>query len=179
MSKKEDPRAIRSKKMFKDAVLALLIEEGSVSRLTVQKIADRAELNRATFYLHYEDINDLLKQTTRELFEEMSMKLQALIQMDVFDNREHLILFLDYIYENRKYFAVLFEQKKFETYLFKILKRFIEKRRDAKSDLLPENYVSSDIRAASLMGIIMWWIKDGTHFSSEYIADQIHLMHRR
>ena len=107
------------------------------------------------------------------------MKLQALIQMDVFDNREHLILFLDYIYENRKYFAVLFEQKKFETYLFKILKRFIEKRRDAKSDLLPENYVSSDIRAASLMGIIMWWIKDGTHFSSEYIADQIHLMHRR
>ena len=36
MSKKEDPRAIRSKKMFKDAVLALLIEEGSVSRLTVQ-----------------------------------------------------------------------------------------------------------------------------------------------
>jgi len=179
MAKKEDPRAIRSKKMFKEAVLALLVEEGSISQLTVQKIADRAELNRATFYLHYEDINDLLKQTTREIFDELSMKLQALIQTEVIENRDQLIVFLDYIYENRKYFAVLFEHKNFESYLFKLLKNFIETRRDAKRDRLPDNYVSSEIRAASLMGIIMWWIKDGIHFSSEYIADQIHLMYRR
>ena len=179
MVKKEDPRAIRSKKMFKEAILSLLVEEGSISQLTVQKIADRAELNRATFYLHYQDINDLLKQTTRELFDEMSIKLQALIQVEVFDNRDQLILFLDYIYENRKYFGVLLEQKNFESYLFKLLKKFIEMRRDIKRDQLPENYVSSDIRAASLMGIITWWIKDGIHFSSEYIADQIHLMYKR
>lgn len=179
MSKKEDPRSIRSRKMFKEAVLALLIEEGSISRLTVQKIADRAELNRATFYLHYEDINDLLRQTTRELFDEISKKLQDLIQTDVMENREQLILFLDYIYENRKYFAVLFEEKSFEMHLYKLLKKFIESRRHAKSEPLPENYVSSEIRAASLMGIIMWWLKDGIHYSAEYIADQIHLMHRR
>ena len=179
MVKKEDPRAIRSKKMFKDALLSLLIEEQTVSGLTVQKIAKRADLNRATFYLHYEDINDLVKQTTRDIFDELSMKLEALIHTDVMQNRQQLMMFLDYIYENRKYFAVLFENKSLETYLFKLLKKFIETRRFKKLDELPENYVSIDILAASLMGIIMWWIKDGIHFSSEYIADQIHLLYRR
>lgn len=179
MAKKEDPRAVRSRKMFKEAVLELLIEEGSISRLTVQKIADRAQLNRATFYLHYEDINDLVRQTTRELFDEMSNKLQVLIRTDVMENRDQLVMFLDYIYQNRNYFAVIFEDKSFETHLYKLFKRFIESRRDAKREPLPENYVSSEIRAASLMGIIMWWMKDGIHYSSEYIADQIHLMHRR
>jgi len=39
--KKEDPRAVRSKKMFKQALLELLVENPSLSQLTVQKIAQR------------------------------------------------------------------------------------------------------------------------------------------
>ena len=58
--KKEDPRAIRSKRMIKKAVVDILIENPDISKLTVQKISKRAELNRATFYLHFLDIDDLL-----------------------------------------------------------------------------------------------------------------------
>ena len=39
-------------------------------------------------------------------------------------------------------------------------------------------YVDSDIKTASLVGVIMWWLKNGLHVSSDYIADQIHLMYR-
>ena len=58
--KKEDPRTIRSREMFKNAVFSLLSEDYNISNLTVQKVAAEAGLNRTTFYLHYQDIQDLL-----------------------------------------------------------------------------------------------------------------------
>ncbi|WP_307852096.1 TetR-like C-terminal domain-containing protein [Neobacillus rhizophilus] len=86
--------------------------------------------------------------------------------------------FFDYIYENRKFFSILFENKSIETNLFNLIKNLIETRRNNKQKELPKSYVSIDILTASLMGIIIWWIKDGIHYSSEYIANQISLMYK-
>lgn len=47
--KKEDPRTVRSREMFKNAVFSLLCENPSISSLTVQKVATKAGLNRTTF----------------------------------------------------------------------------------------------------------------------------------
>lgn len=38
-TKKEDPRTIRSREMFKNAVISLLSEDSTISNLTVQKVA--------------------------------------------------------------------------------------------------------------------------------------------
>ena len=54
--KKEDPRTIRSREMFKNAVFSLLCEDPAILNLTVQKVAAKAGLNRTTFYLHYQGI---------------------------------------------------------------------------------------------------------------------------
>ncbi|WP_284035876.1 TetR-like C-terminal domain-containing protein [Neobacillus sp. 114] len=87
--------------------------------------------------------------------------------------------FFDYIHENRKFFAILFENKSIETNLYNLIKNLIETRRNNKQKELPKNYVYIEILTASLMGIIIWWIKDGIHYSSEYIANQISLMYKR
>ncbi|MEF2098463.1 TetR/AcrR family transcriptional regulator C-terminal domain-containing protein [Bacillus sp. CFBP9009] len=178
-NRKEDPRAIRSKKMLKNAVFTLLAENLDISQLTVQKIANRAELNRATFYLHYADINDLLRQIVHEVFDDLSTKFNPLIQNNNMNEQEQLISFLDYIYEYRKFFAVLFEDKGFKNSLFKLIKNTVEMQRSVKNLDLKENIVAVDILAASLLGIIMWWITDGIHFSSEYIASQIISMYKK
>ncbi|ULT59991.1 hypothetical protein L1999_04855 [Neobacillus drentensis] len=60
---KTDPRIKRTKKMFKEALISLIQEHEDASRLTVQMIADRAELNRATFYC--ESINKKRASTFR------------------------------------------------------------------------------------------------------------------
>ncbi|SFS56414.1 TetR-like C-terminal domain-containing protein [Paenibacillus sp. 453mf] len=179
--KKEDPRAIRSKNMFKQAALSLLVEEPSISQVTVQKVADRAELNRATFYLHYVDINDLMTKVTNEMFDELSIKLEPLVQSEILDNEEDLTRFLDYIYENRKLFAVLFEHKNYESRLFNLFKHLIETRRN-KAQItrgLPDHLVSIEILTSSIIGVIMWWIREGIHFSSEHIANQISMIYKK
>ena len=66
----------------------------------------------------------------------------------------------------------------FEEQLFLLIKQLIETRRENAEEELPVDYVAIDIKTASLVGIIMWWIKQGLHFSSDYIANQIYLMYR-
>ncbi|MEK3863231.1 TetR-like C-terminal domain-containing protein [Paenibacillus sp. FSL H7-0716] len=177
--KRVDPRAIRSKKMLKNAVFSLLADNVEVSQLTVQKIANRAELNRATFYLHYEDINDLLRQIVHEIFDDLSMKVEPLLQMKSNNEQEQLVTFLNYFYEYRKVFAVLIEHKGFKKHLTNLLKSTVNKRRNMRNIDSTKEVVSVDIIAASLLGIIMWWIKDGNQYSAEYIAGQITLMYKR
>jgi AcrR family transcriptional regulator len=177
--KRVDPRAIRSKKMLKNAVFSLLEENPDISHLTVQKIANRAELNRATFYLHYEDINDLLRQIVHEIFDDLSMKVEPLLQVKSSNEQEQLVTFLNYFYEYRNVFAVFVEHKGFKNHLSNLLKNTIETRRKARRIEPTKEVVSVDIVVSSLLGIIMWWIKDGIQYNSEYIAAQITLMHRR
>lgn len=40
-----------------------------LERITVKELADLAEINKATFYLHYKDIYDLSEQLENELFQ--------------------------------------------------------------------------------------------------------------
>ncbi len=69
MSRKErksDPRVIRSRQLLRAALISLIPEKG-FGAISVQDIADRATLNRATFYLHYQDKTELLMDAFEEL----------------------------------------------------------------------------------------------------------------
>lgn len=171
-SKKEDPRAIRSKRLLKEAVISILIETQSLQELTVQKVTAKAELNRATFYLHYLDMRDLMRNVVYDIYDDLSMKLSPLLELER-GNMEHLLIFLDYFYEHRKYLAVLFEEKAFQRKLHNFIVEFVQARRNALNIDTNKEVVSRDIIAASILGILMWWIRDGKNYSSEYIAEQM------
>lgn len=178
MPKKEDPRTIRSREMFKRAVFSLLGDGFTHSNLTVRKVASKAELNRTTFYLHFHDIQDLLTQINEEILQELADKINDLILAKDLSEKQQLIQLLDYLYAQRNYLFILFNVNQFEEQLFIFMKQLIETKRENTSKQLPENYVGIDIKTASLVGIIMWWLKNNRHYSSDYIADQIHVMYR-
>ena len=60
-----DPRVKRTRKLLQQTLLDLLGEK-SFDAITVQDIAERSTLNRATFYAHFEDKYDLLDSIMRE-----------------------------------------------------------------------------------------------------------------
>jgi len=64
-----DPRVIRTRKLLQDAFMALLAEK-SFHSISVQDIAERATLNRATFYAHFEDKYALMDYMIGDLFRE-------------------------------------------------------------------------------------------------------------
>lgn len=55
-----DPRVKRTKKMFKDALKELMMVHDDYMDITVKELCEKAGLNRRTFYLHYETIDDVL-----------------------------------------------------------------------------------------------------------------------
>src|ERR1700694_4636655 len=69
-----DLRIRRTHKFLQEAMIELIAEKG-FDALTVGDIAERAMINRATFYRHYQDKYDLVakifEETTNELVENM------------------------------------------------------------------------------------------------------------
>jgi AcrR family transcriptional regulator len=63
-----DPRVKRTRQLLLQAFRALLEEKHNVHSISVQEITERATVNRATFYAHFEDKYALLESWMREKF---------------------------------------------------------------------------------------------------------------
>ncbi|MDN3232751.1 TetR/AcrR family transcriptional regulator, partial [Priestia megaterium] len=66
-----DPRILRTRQLIKDAFVELL-EEIDLQKITVNRLAERATINRVTFYLHYRDIPDMLEKMADDMIEDIS-----------------------------------------------------------------------------------------------------------
>ncbi len=68
--KKLDPRIIRTRRDL-TASMCTLMRQKSFSQITVQEITEKAIINRATFYAHFEDKYRLLEYMIRGSFREV------------------------------------------------------------------------------------------------------------
>lgn len=103
---------------FDEALLALL-EKKSFEYLTVSEICKAAGVNRSTFYLHYENLSDLLNETSVYVLgkffdcfpEDRQQILSELDRCDVselnFITDTYLHPYLEYIRENRRIFTTV------------------------------------------------------------------------
>ena len=67
--KKVDPRIKRTRQLLQQALMDLM-KEKSFQAITVQDIAERATVNRVTFYAHFEDKYVLLEYTIRGMIKQ-------------------------------------------------------------------------------------------------------------
>lgn len=65
-----DPRTRRSRKWLQDA-LKSLAQELPYEAITIQQIAARADVNRTTFYQHFQDKDDLLDSIASDLLQRL------------------------------------------------------------------------------------------------------------
>lgn len=71
---KNDRRVAYTKMVLKESLLEL-IREKPVGKISVKEICERADINRATFYSHFNDVYDMLNQIESELYETISQTL--------------------------------------------------------------------------------------------------------
>lgn len=99
-----------------DIALLELLDKKNFEYITIKEICDTAKVNRSTFYLHYENTVDLLKETTEYVIDTFqsyfSVDTQAISQQykncnikDLnFFTPEYLKPYLTFIKENRTIF---------------------------------------------------------------------------
>ena len=54
-----DRRVKKTKKQLRLALMHLMTQKSAKS-ISVRELAEQADINRSTFYIHYKDVNDLL-----------------------------------------------------------------------------------------------------------------------
>ena len=91
VGEKVDPRVLRTRKLLVDAFVSLQAEK-AFDDITVQDIAARATVNRATFYAHFQDKYALLDDIIREGFGE-TLQRRIGVQPDTIQaHLQHLLL---------------------------------------------------------------------------------------
>ncbi|BCZ45450.1 TetR/AcrR family transcriptional regulator [Clostridium gelidum] len=71
---KKDRRIEKTQKSIRDALITLLAEKDA-SKITIKELAETANINRKTFYMHYSSIDDIFDKIANEAIEKFLLIL--------------------------------------------------------------------------------------------------------
>lgn len=80
MTKKKDLRVIKTERAIYNALTELL-KKKELSKITISELAEKAEINKATFYLHYTDIYSLYQEMIARHIKEIIVERKLLDNM--------------------------------------------------------------------------------------------------
>ena len=101
-----DPRIARTRTRLREALFALARERG-LDEISISDIAERADVNRSTFYQHYSDKDTLLADALDAVIEET---IDAAEQHPIteIDGSRLLLHYLHHVHENADLYRRLF-----------------------------------------------------------------------
>jgi AcrR family transcriptional regulator len=182
--KRVDPRILRTRQLIKDAFIDLL-QEMEINKITVNRIAERATINRVTFYLHYHDIQDLMEKMAQEMAEDIEcIMLSTTTNMKSAEEIDSLKLvnLLEHIAENAKFYKVVLSSTRtpiFTERLLKILTKSITERTEIDA-LLATTDIQRDIAiwhgSSALIGTIVAWLRKDLPYTPQFLAKQMYML---
>lgn len=92
-----DLRVRKTKRAIREATIRLM-QEHPESTPTVKAITEAAEINKSTFYYHFETVQELLSLLEQELFERAMQESLANIRLAFNEPRAFLSKFADFAY---------------------------------------------------------------------------------
>ena len=118
---KNESKYFRTGRRMDEALIALL-EKKDFEYITIKEICDTAGVNRSTFYLHYENTADLLRETTRYIIDKhlayystqtksIALRYETCQKSElVFITAQYLTPYLTFIKENQRLFKIAIKQ---------------------------------------------------------------------
>ncbi len=172
---KENQRVRLTKTLFKTALIQLLSKK-NLHEITIQELCQKAELNRTTFYKHYQNIRDLLDEIENETLERSMLCLEQIKTEKEASITTPLYHYLCYIKDNSDTYRLLLSPyNDFNRKLLAPAIDFLKKQSEILSQSTESSliYYKEYILSGS-MTIIRNWLFDGTIESPELIASMIY-----
>jgi len=185
-NKNLDRRIQRTRQSLREALIALIKEKG-FDAITIQDLTDKANLNRATFYLHYRDKYDLLEQSIDEVIEEMSAIITPsenyVRSADPSEPYPGLVALFEHVAENADFFRTMMGSKGipgFGTRMIHALKGAFQQaldnvKKQGHQLQVPEEIILSYTTSAYL-GVIYWWLENDLPYTPKFMASQLALI---
>jgi AcrR family transcriptional regulator len=175
---KTDRRILRTRRSLRNALLNL-IKEKDFDSISVEEITDRADLGRATFYLHYKDKEDLLLEEFREIarnrvqvLSEIPLSIWRLNQgnLDIVNGNSPimpLLLVFEHASQNANLYRILLKGKNSQSIavqmreiIVKAINEIIQTQTEGKavSEPIPVELLAAYFSGA-MMSSINWWLE--------------------
>lgn len=179
--KKTDLRILRSKKMIFEAFVKLVKLKG-YEAVTIQDIATEAMINRATFYAHFKDKNDLYDEvfsyaldTFTKILDSELLENGNQIQINKLENMITEIFYV--IRENRNFYLILTEgnsanslKKKVHTLIEQRYAEIFNQLKIAENDVeVPIDFII-DYMSSIFISMVHWWLTSKSDFPPEQMA---------
>jgi AcrR family transcriptional regulator len=179
VGKREDPRVKRTRGLIVRSFNELVAEKGHTG-LTVQEIAERATINRATFYAHFADQYELFDYAISEAFqEELRRRLPEGSGLDEETLRALVVAACDYLAglntacsrTDRQFRPVI--EARVQAELYELLLGWIEaspKKADVRQ---AGSEVKASVVSWTIFGAALDRSRNGAAPSSDEVADQV------
>ena len=169
--------------LMNEALLQLL-EKKEFEFITITEICEKAGVNRSTFYLHYENTDDLLLETLEMLnkkfnsaFNNQKINVNISSKEELyFINEEYLIPYLNYVKENKKIYKLIHKKP----YLFKSQSKLSNFYNELFSSILDKYSVSDEEKeyifsyyTFGVVSVIQKWVEKDCKDDIELILDLI------
>jgi AcrR family transcriptional regulator len=171
---KVDRRIVRTQEAIKKAFLEL-ISEKNFDSITIQDISDRANINRATVYLHYLDKFDLLDKIMEEHIQNMANLCELEAEMDWI---EATVYCMEYLKSNYLFFSTMLASEGAPYFRSRFVQHNIEEfKKDVdvtKGKNLGQNEdIVAEFVANAYVGVVEWWIKNEMPYPPREMAEKV------
>lgn len=177
-------RRVKYTKMVLRESLIELLKEKSISRLTIKELCQRADINRATFYSHYADQFDLLKQIESEFIADINSYLDHFVVEAGETNMVQILAkIFEYIAENSELCHVLLGNNgniDFQNYIMKIVSERVvfQWQKKTRVDEATAEYIYTYVATGSI-GVIRKWLQDDNPKPPQHMAEFVsHLVYK-
>lgn len=183
---KNKSKYFNTAKKMNDALISLL-ETKNFENITIKDVCKLAKVNRSTFYLHYQNMYDLLDEIIDNLntsynnhFKANKNSLAVLNQKELTDlffiTDEYLIPYLEFIKENKNVYKSL----KNNPYLFKVNKTYEKMFNEVLSPIMTKfgleekwHKYTMDFYINGISSLILDWTYDDCKYSVNEICQLI------
>lgn len=183
-----DPRILRTRQLIRDAFVEL-IQEMDSEKLSVNRIAERATINRVTFYLHYRDIPDMMAKMADEMIEEIEqivMKAPPTSSSSVREDDWHVLVeLLEHMAKDADFYKVILVLNRslvFTERLLKLLTQLITLKieRMEEDSSLSQAGIHKEVAiwygSSALIGMIVAWLREDMPYTPHFLVQQFSLL---
>ena len=189
---KPDRRIQRTRQALRAALLELT-KEKDYDAISIEEITERANVGRATFYLHFKDKEDLLLEHFSEMADEMVQLVSQIPFADwlpssaelkgSYDEDEPLlplVMVFKHIYKNSGFYQVLSKSENSSRIVERIrnissqnIVKFAETK--MQNDPIPVLYevpigFFASFFSGALLSTLIWWLEEDMQHSPEDVA---------
>ena len=178
MPRKDDRRIQRTRKLLRESMLALILEKG-YDDINIQDVTDRANLGRATFYLHYKEKDDLVADVIRQLFDDFLVTAPHALdnQWNLKDIKgiQKMFEFAESHYDFYRIMMIgkgsITSSRQLHTILRESIATSLDRELAAlgMQTTLPHDFLESYL-AGSLQALVFWWLDNDMPYTPAEMA---------